>query len=372
MKDVCRAIAQIEDPDRIEALLYGSDQHSPGQNIVEESKIEEYFDQYLQRRRNRSPTTRTQYKRTLPEFIEFAVGSGVDYPSELSTDVIESYIDQLFDSYDSDATIVTYTKNLRAWLSWLVKRTGCDEGLLELLSQSELGLTPRARDEAIPADEANTILSQLRKQQFGTPYHALLELLWNTGIRIGGTHALDWSDVNLKAREINIQHRPETGTRLKNGASSDGSSGDGERYITISDDLVEALEAYMKFSRKDVTDEYGREPLFTTSQGRAARSTLRRWIYEATDCRWERENAHELSCDGSCDTDSNVCSYSYYPHAIRRGAIVAHLRAGLEPDRAAERFDVTYKILKKHYDPRTKQEKKQDRADAVRNVWTEI
>jgi transposase len=66
--------------------------------------------------------------------------------------------------------------------------------------------------------------------------------------------------------------------------------------------------------------------------------------------------------------DTNVCPYSYYPHAIRRGAIVHHLSSGLRPDLASERFNVSIQTIKKHYDPRTKRKRKEDRSEAVRNA----
>lgn len=153
-----------------------------------------------------------------------------------------------------------------------------------------------------------------------------------------------------------------TGTRLKNGSGDTQSSGDGERDNEVSDTVVQAITTYIKNDRPEVTDKYGREPLFATKHGRAARSTIRRWA---------PMNSGAKTCEGSCDPDSNVCPCSYYPHSIRRGAIVNHLSGGLRPDRASERFDVSTKILKRHYDPRTKSKQKEDRSEAVRRAWSE-
>jgi hypothetical protein len=118
-----------------------------------------------------------------------------------------------------------------------------------------------------------------------------------------------------------------------------------------------------------VTDEYGRELLFTTGHGRAAKSILRRWVYESTSCKWGPDKRETVACDDDCDPDSDVCQCSYYPHAIRRGAIVHHLKGGLRPGLASERFDVSVKIIRKHYDPRTKRERKEYRAQDVRDCW---
>ncbi|WP_233357450.1 site-specific integrase [Halococcoides cellulosivorans] len=199
--------------------------------------------------------------------------------------------------------------------------------------------------------------------------HALLELLWNTGLRLGGVHSLDVRDFDPANSEVCLRHRPESGTRLKNGSEDEHTAGDGERNVELSDRVVTAIDSYLDHERPAVTDDYGRDPLFATTHGRATRSTLRRRVYEATSCRWAPESSDDRSCDGSCDPDSEVCEYSYYPHAIRRGAIVRHLSGGLQPAIASERFDVSIETIRKHYDPRTKRKRKEDRSAAVRTAW---
>lgn len=260
---------------------------------------------------------------------------------------------------------------MRAWLQWVSKRTACDDNLYTLLGRDDLGLSPAARDEAIPKAEATHILHRLRNQRRGSSLHALLELLWNGGLRIGDVHSLDLPDLDADDNNLRIRHRPEEGTRLKN-SDADDQPGNGERNIALRPTVVEALTEYIQVSRPSVRDEYNRKPIFTTSYGRASKSTLRRWVYEATSCRWAANGPVDITCDGSCDPDSDVCDHSYYPHAIRRGSIVAHLSAGLRRDRAAGRFDVSIPILKRHYDPRTPEQRKADREDAVQEAWSEI
>lgn len=245
----------------------------------------------------------------------------------------------------------------------------CNEAVYRILDKDKLGLKPNARDEALSKSDASTILQQFRRYRRGSHLHALVELLWNGGPRIGGVHSLDVSDFDPQERELRFRHRPETRTRLKNGNDSSHTGGDGERNILLKEITADAIQLYIETERPAVTDEYSREPLFTTSYGRAARSTLRRWVYEATSCRWSREETDQNPCSGNCDPDSNVCPHSYYPHAIRRGAIVNHLSGGLRRERASERFDVSVRIIKKHYDPRTEQDRLNDRRKAVQDAW---
>lgn len=246
-----------------------------------------------------------------------------------------------------------------------------EEQVYRILDKDELGLSPKARDEALPEQTAKQILQYLRQRRRGSAIHAVLELLWNVGPRVGGVHSLDLRDFRPEDNTILFRHRPNTGTRLKNGSEDTQTSGDGERDNEVSDTVVQAITTYIKNDRPEVTDEYGRKPLFATKHGRAARSTIRRWVYEATSCRWAPMNSDAKMCEETCDPDSNVCPQSYYPHSIRRGAIVNHLSGGLRPDRASDRFDVSTKILKQHYDPRTKSKQREDRSEAVRSAWSE-
>lgn len=370
---LAEALAEIENPETIIKVLESSNVDGQLLNDIsteqDQPSLSGLYDRYLNRRRNRSPTTRSQYKRTIPDFVVFAEDRRVQKPAELSPELVDTYVDKLFAEYDSDATILTYTKNIRAWLSWLEKRNLCDDDVYSILDKDELGLSPNARDEALPKAIATAVLEKLRQRRFGKPMHTLFELVWNGGPRLGGIQSLDVCDFDSANNSISFRHRPETGTRLKNGNEEDNRDGDGERDIEISDDVVNAIQQYIAIHRPDVTDDYGREPLFTTTHGRASRSTLRRWLYKTTSCRWIPQEEDVPECDGICSPDSNVCPQSYYPHAIRRGAIVRHLSGELDPHYASERFDVAQTTIDKHYDPRSKRREKEDRAQAVRDAW---
>ena len=368
---VANALADVDDPKAIEQLLAAFHDDFEEPPVTDTPTLSKLYERYLDRRQNRSPTTIAQYKRTIPGFLYFVSYKAIMRPSELTTEVMDEYVDYLLDEYNSDSTICTYTKNVRAWLNWIHDRGHCDPAIYHVLDRDALGLSPKARDEALPETEAIRMLDALRQQRRGSAIHALLELIWNTGLRIGEVRALDRSDLDLAEKDLYVRHRPAEGTRIKNGNVDDRTQGDGERVISLHPNAVDALTLYLQTDRRQITDSFDRDPLFTTTHGRPARSTLRRWIYQATSCRWADNDLIDASCDGSCDPDSNICRCSYSPHAIRRGAIVLHLSNGLRPDKAAGRFDVSPKVIREHYDPRTKLRRKNDRADAVRNAWTD-
>lgn len=374
-KTIVEVLADTNDPESISTIL---ENLKPGSLPVHESNVSDngdsfsdHYQRFLSRRRNRSPATIAQYKRCVPILIDFVEDEGVRFPNQLNTGIIDDYVDMLQNCYDTDATILTYTKNARHWLKWLQDRCSFDESVYLVLNKDKLGLSPQARDEALPEAEAKHIIQSLRKKRRGSPQHAVMELLWNAGPRVGGVHSIDRCDLLLDQNVLKFRHRPQQGTRLKNGSEEDEFPGDGERDVTLSEQTVAALQAYIRQSRKDISDEHNRFGLFTTKYGRAARSTIRRWVYEATSCKWAPNTSDGPSCDGTCDPDSNVCPESYYPHAIRRGAIVNQLSNGLRPDRASERYNVGVETLFRHYDPRDNERRRQDRADAVKQAWSE-
>lgn len=372
-KSLAEVLSELDDPESIQAILDGPD-GNPVKDDAEYSSdksLSSHYDRFLSRRSNRSPTTIAQYRRTIPILIDFANTNGVTTPYGFNTDLVDDYVDLLQRRYDSDATILTYTKNARLWLKWLQERGYFDESVYLVLNKDTLGLSPKARDEAIPEAEAQYIIQALRAKRRGSPLHAVMEVFWNGGPRIGGIHSTDLdTDFFPKKNTLKFRHRPELGTRLKNGSEQDDFPGNGERDITLQDRVVNAVQWYVEVGRPDVVDDYGRFPLFTTSQGRASKSTIRRWVYEATSCRWAPEKRRGPTCDGNCDPDTNVCPLSYYPHAIRRGAIVNHLSNGLRPDRASDRFNVGVETIRRHYDPRSNDRRREDRLEAVQQAWS--
>jgi len=75
-------------------------------------------------------------------------------------------------------------------------------------------------------------------------------------------------DYNPEEQYVELHHRPESGTRLKNKEA-------GERYVALSSEVCDALDSYLKYEREKAPDDYDRQPLFTSRHGRPAKSSLR-------------------------------------------------------------------------------------------------
>ncbi len=108
--------------------------------------------------------------------------------------------------------------------------------------------------------------------------------MWHTMMRVGGVHALDVDDCDPDDQCVKLRHRPETGTPIKN-------QGEGERMVALSDQICDLLHDWLETKRPSVTDEYGREPLLASREGRTNKTTLRAYVY-----RWIRPCVYTTEC----------------------------------------------------------------------------
>lgn len=118
-----------------------------------------------------------------------------------------------------------------------------------------------ARDVLLKESRAVEILTYLEKFEYASREHVILALLWHTGIRLGSIRAFDVDDFDPTAPCIDLRHRPETGTPLKNKQAANRSIAIGPRYADV-------LTDHIQVNRTDVRDEHGRQPLITSEYGR--------------------------------------------------------------------------------------------------------
>lgn len=69
--------------------------------------------------------------------------------------------------------------------------------------------------------------------------HVELAIIWHTGCRMGTLRALDVGDFDADARCLDIRHRPETETPLKNGLAAERSVSVGDYYCEVLADFIE-------------------------------------------------------------------------------------------------------------------------------------
>ena len=231
-----------------------------------------------------------------------------------------------------------------------------EENLYDKILVPRVRPEEQQRDEMLDAERAQDILEHLSKFQYASKEHALVALLWETGIRIGAANSLDVADVAFENGHLRLVHRPEKGTTLKNGRG-------GERLIAISSDLLKGLGDYIDEKRIPIEDEHGRRPLLTTRQARMSRATMRRIVYRVT-----APYFFDQPCPNCSDSDDVRCGDAVSPHAIRRGSITHYLSEDVPIDVVSDRMNVGRKTLEKHYDQRSEEVKVEQRREHIESI----
>nr|WP_254714730.1 site-specific integrase [Natranaeroarchaeum aerophilus] len=259
----------------------------------------------------------------------------------------------------SDVAAITLQKQLssvRVALRWWADIEAVEKGLAEKLHAPELPDGAESRDVFLSPDRAKRALEYHDRHHYASRDHALLALLWRTGMRRGAARAIDVNDLDGDDNAVYVEHRPETGTGLKNGD-------DGTRWVYLGPRWFQILDDYVSNpDRPEVTDEHGRRPLFSTQMGtRASGGSIYKWVIRALHPCTYASCPHDETpetCDArGRDAVPSRCPSARSPHAVRRGAITNHLNAETAPETVSERMDVSLDVLYQHYDARTEREK---------------
>ena len=177
---------------------------------------------------------------------------------------------------------------------------------------------PRPGDDVweviLEREDAETALEYLRRYEYASLPHVTLALLWLTVMRMGAAHALDVDDYSPEDQWFAVVYPPEQGTTISHGERRG-------RLVALCSQLCLHLNGWHRNRRPDETDEYGREPLLTTSQGRASKSAVRSYSYPYTQpCVYGAECPHGWSpdeCEAATSDHRSKCPSIVYPHAIR-------------------------------------------------------
>ncbi|MFC5135283.1 MULTISPECIES: tyrosine-type recombinase/integrase [Haloferacaceae] len=341
---------------------YFSDYRSPChgyQTMTRNLTPNEAVERYLKERKPEvSQATWQNHSYTLQRFVEFCTDEDIENINSLDGfSVHEFKIDRREDDI-SEQTLYNNLCVLRVFLQW------CESLGLVKESISEDMILPEAkgvRHETIAPERVSDILGYLDDFEYATLRHALFALLWDTGIRLGAARALDVDDYYSDEAYAALHHRPATGTPLKNDEG-------GEREVNLHRWVCDILDDYIKHNREDTSDEYDREPLFASTRGRTTKGNLRMHINALTrPCYYTDKCPHDRDisdCEATTFNHAQRCPSSVTPHPIRRSAITYWLNQGHPKELVSDRMNVSKKVLDKHYDERTEEEKRELRRQA--------
>ncbi|WP_435099515.1 tyrosine-type recombinase/integrase [Halarchaeum sp. P4] len=313
-------------------------------------------EEWLARLEDRSESTIRSYRNRTVHFIRFCDRFDIENLNDLTTRHIKAYESERI----SDGLDVNTRKNewgtLQRFLEYCEDLDAVSSDIPDALDVPSPTKEERINTEKLPIERAETILENLNQFRYATREHVTFLLFWRTTMRLGALHSLDVEDVYLEGDDLERlrrryeqqgyapsvvekmleraetpfvfpQHRPDTGTPLKNGF-------EGERAINLADEVGEIVSDYLRVNRADVEDEHGREPLFSSQKGggRLSKSAIRNWMYVLTQpCEFGDECPHDRdpeTCTAREHGRGSKCPSSRSPHKIRTGSFTWHRDRG--------------------------------------------
>ena len=322
---------------------------------LERTSPEEAVDLYHSARKNEiADATHQSQQYRLGTFTEWCAEEGIENMSELSGRTCYEYRLHLQEERGlKPYTIQSHMSTFRTFISFCERIEVAHGGLSDKILIPSVDADARTKDTFLDAEKASTVRQHLRKFEWASRDHTVFELLWSTGMRVGGLHALDLEDFHEDEQRLDLKHRPNRETPLKNGAG-------GERPVALSDVVTEVVADYIQYNRIDVTDDHKRIPLITSNRGRMSGSQLRNEVnYVTQPCATGPcpHGKNDQTCDYRTYSTSAQCPSSESPHDLRRG-MITHLKSEDIPNEVIQdRANVSAKVLERSYDKRNPEQK---------------
>ncbi|WP_115864981.1 tyrosine-type recombinase/integrase [Halorussus litoreus] len=363
-------MSDFEGEDKLDEIL----RHVDPRSDLDSVPATEAVDKYLESRSSEvTGNTRSEYEAKLGNFIEFCDQRDIEQVKNLDGAALDDLkvwireeVPEVTKEY-SPKTMRDQMYLLRNFLRYLEQIEAVPAGLHEKVDVPELESDDGVSDEFLEAERVRSILDHLSTFEYASREHVVWLLLSLTGGRKGAIHSLDVDDCHVDGENyIEFRHRPEQGTRLKNGMKS-------EREVSIPASAAEAFSDYVETTRIGVTDDYERRPLLTTKYGRVSKSTLTKDVYKwSRPCMISDDCPHERSVD-ECSAATNLdvaskCPSSASPHRVRTGYLTTERKNGAPKEVLSERCDVSESILEKHYEFLSEEEQRKMRQRILKEV----
>ncbi len=331
------------------------------------------IDWYLDHKRNDvTEGTIDSYRTSLQYFVSFCERNDIEDLNHLTGRDIEAFRKWRREESVAEPLQPKSMRDqmylLRDFLRYLGAIEAVPTDLHEKVVIPTLGPGDGVSEVRLEQNRAKQILTYLQKYEYASTEHVFWQLLGVTGRRIGGIHTLDVDDYHPDVENpyLAFRHRPEQGTRLKNGPN-------GETNVNIDLQTRQLLDDYLEDVRPDVSDDHGRQPLLSTEHGRLTTSTMRKYVYKwSRPCMVGADCPHDRVVD-SCEAiqsthQASKCPSSVSPHAVRHGYISSMLGEEVPKPVLSERCDVSESVIDQHYDNRTEAE----RQDLRKRIFEQV
>jgi len=261
------------------------------------SNVVEDFVKYLSVEKNRSLNTVRTYRTDLELFLQFATNQGIKKLSDIDLNIFRLWMADQKDRGSSNSTISRRSSTARVFSTWAFKK-----GLIKTDSAIRL-ISPKV-NKTLPhvlgqkqatslmqtsgnmEDEENSVATRMRD-------HAILEVLYSSGLRVGELTGLDIKDIDFSRLTMRVIGK-----------------GNKERVVPFGQPAKQALKTYLAEARSEFVNEKSANALFIGTRGkRLDTRQVRRIVTDAI-----------LRVEGAPDISPHDLRHSAATHMLEGGA----------------------------------------------------
>ena len=172
--------------------------------LAHQINLNEMFEMYLRSKKKLSSKTKAKYRQLWKLHVAESP-LGLMAPGKMKKANIQHFYAGLSDEGLSDTTIRMYHNNLiQPTLVYAV-----DNDLLRKNPAKECldGYTDYKKRNALTREEQRIFLDFVKNSKYYNVYLPMLQIMIGTACRIGEISGLTWDDVDMKKREIHINHQ---------------------------------------------------------------------------------------------------------------------------------------------------------------------
>lgn len=208
-------------------------------------RVVDEFEYYLTTEKHSSANTVSSYLRDVNQFAQYLSQRGLDLKLVGQSD-LQDYIQWLTGQGRSAATVTRALASLKCFYHWMMERGYCESNPVQGVKAAKV---ERKLPQVLTSKEVELLLEQPKCVDMkGYRDHAMLELLYATGIRVSELIGLDVDSVFLSAGFIRCESREKT------------------RIIPMYPTALKALTDYLRDVRPKLAAE-GERALFVNMNG---------------------------------------------------------------------------------------------------------
>ena len=248
------------------------------------------YQAYLAQEKHASANTLSAYIRDLNQFRTWLLGSGITDLRKVKKEAINEYLLHMTQIGKSPATVTRSTASIKSFYAYLLQSGAIKANPAKSVAAMKV---ERKYPEILTNREVELFLEQPKcVDEKGFRDHAMLELLYATGIRVSELIGLNVEDVNLSAGFIRCTSRGK------------------ERIVPLYHTAVKALEDYVRNIRPRIIADEEEHALFVNMNGeRMSRQGF-----------WKIIKYYQEKAEIDKDITPHTLRHSFAVHLLENGA----------------------------------------------------